>query len=106
MTTDGTTQSFYYSLTGVDPACTTGGDSAVPNSCGIHIHAGKTCADASLVLGHYFTGDVTDDPWVNDVDYQSDAHGFTSSTLHVDTGATAAQVNGRAMVIHAKDGSR
>ena len=41
VTTSGTTQSVYYSLSGVDPACSDGAGSE-PNSCGVHIHAGDS----------------------------------------------------------------
>ena len=34
MTTSGTTQTFHYSLTGVDPACSSGAGTAA-NSCGV-----------------------------------------------------------------------
>ena len=48
MVTVGTTQTFDYSFTGLDTGCSSGAGSA-PNSCGIHIHVGMTCSNASLV---------------------------------------------------------
>ena len=102
MTTSGTTQTFAWSLSGVDPACASGAGSA-GNSCGIHIHAGTTCTgDAG---GHYYTGAVTTDPWAS-IAYTSDAGGTTSGSLSVDTGAISSEVAGRSMIIHAYDGSR
>ena len=62
MTTVGTTQTFYYQLDGVDPLCSSGAGGA-GNSCGIHIHAGRTCVDNAL--GHYYTRAVTTDPWTS-----------------------------------------
>ena len=67
--TVGTTQSFAYHLSGVDPACASG-PGAAPNSCGIHIHAGKSCA--SDAGGHFFLS-ATTDPWAN-VAYTAEAH--------------------------------
>lgn len=102
MSTSGTTQTFAYSLSGVDPACASGTGSA-GNSCGIHIHSATTCT--ANALGHYYTGTVTSDPWTS-VSYTSSTSGTTSSTVSVDTGATAEQVAGRAFIVHAYDGSR
>jgi hypothetical protein len=102
MTTSVTTQTFYYSLSGIDPACAAGAG-RMGNSCGIHIHSGTTCtADAG---GHFYTGSVTSDPWTT-IAYTSSASGMTSDSVTVDTGATSDQVAGRAMIIHAYDGSR
>ena len=103
MQTTGTTQTFEYSLTGADTACSSGAGSAA-NSCGIHVHSGMTCTgDAG---GHYFTGAVTSDPWTS-IAYTSDASSGTSSgTVTVDTGALSTDINGRALIVHAYDGSR
>jgi len=95
--THGTTQTFTYSLSGVDPACANGaGDAA--NSCGVHIHSGMACADNAG--GHYFTGDVTSDPWT------TVAYTTGKGTMSVTTGATAPEVEGRAVVIHDFTGAR
>ena len=103
MTTVGTSQTFDYSITGADPACVSGRDTSVANSCGIHIHAGTTCADHAL--GHYYTGATSSDPWLT-VAYTSDGAGASSGQLTVSTGGSSVDVNGRAMIIHARDGSR
>lgn len=101
MTTDGVTQSFHYSLTGVDPACVSGAGTS-SNSCGIHIHSGNSCgADAG---GHYYEGVVTSDPW-SSVSYTS-VNTAALGKLMVTTGGTGGDVIGRAMIIHAHDGSR
>lgn len=101
MTTEGVTQSFAYSLEDVDPACANGAGPA-GNSCGIHIHAGTTCADNAL--GHYYSGIITSDPWTA-VAYTS-ISGSTAGVLTVSTGGTAADVVGRAMIIHDFNGGR
>ena len=76
MTTVGTTQTFAYSMSGLDPLCA-GGAGSAGNSCGIHIHAESTCTAGAG--GHYFTGSVTSDPWVS-IAYTSDASGYGSPT--------------------------
>ena len=102
MVAGGTTQTFYYSLEGADPACASGAGSA-GNSCGIHIHSGTSCTEDAL--GHYYTGAVTSDPWTS-IAYTSDTSGATSGSVVVDTGGTYSEVIGRALIIHAYDGSR
>ena len=74
ISTDGTRQTAFYSLTGVDPLCLEdrfGDPGPKANSCGVHIHKGESCdADAE---GHYFTGAVTEDPWTKTV-YSGNVH--------------------------------
>jgi len=102
MTTVGTTQSFTYALTGVDPACSSGAGSAA-NSCGIHVHVGTSCtSDAGA---HYYTGSVTTDPWTS-IAYTANADGTSTGTESVDTGGSSADVAGRTMIIHGYDGGR
>ena len=102
MTTTSLTQVFSYSLSGADPACSSGAGTAA-NSCGIHIHSGMTCtADAG---GHYYTGSVSTDPWTS-IAYTSNAQGVSAGGFAVTTGGSSADVAGRAMIIHAYDGSR
>ena len=88
MITVGTTQTFDLSFTGLDTDCEFGAGTA-GNSCGVHIHSGYSCDDASLVGGHYFTGDVASDPWTA-ISYTSDSNGDTADRASVTTGATAA----------------
>ena len=102
MMTEGVTQSFSYSLSGLDPACSSGAGSAA-NSCGVHIHTGMTCSDNAG--GHYFTGTVTADPWTS-VSYTADAGGAASGVLQVTTGALGSDVEGRALIVHGFDGGR
>ena len=102
MTTSGTTQTFYYSLTGVDPACSSGAGTAA-NSCGIHIHSGATCTDNAG--GHFYTGAVTADPWAS-IAYTMTGDEGASGSVTVDTGATAWFLVGLAFIVHAYDGSR
>jgi len=103
MSTVGVVQTITYSFDGLDPACSAGAGTA-GNSCGVHIHSGFTCSDASLVGGHYYTGTVTSDPWTT-VAYTS-ADGTLVTTLSVDTGGAASDVLGRAFVVHGYDGGR
>ena len=94
-----------YNLVGLDPACTSGADPSVPNSCGVHVHEGRTCAgDAG---GHFFTGAVTMDPWAS-VAYTvaSAALGNASAEVSVDTGGTMRELNGRSVVVHDHAGAR
>ena len=56
-------------------------------------------------LGHYYTGAVSVDPWLT-VAYTSDVEGKASGELTVDTGSSSLDVNGRSVLVHARDGSR
>ncbi|KAH8050002.1 hypothetical protein JL720_15471 [Aureococcus anophagefferens] len=72
---------------------------------GYHIHSGTTCASADDVGGHYFEG-MADDPWTTN--YESDSVGVSQTSLSLDdfTLDGAYPVAGRAVVIHAADGTR
>ena len=64
-------QSITWTLAGADTACPTGSG----NVCGIHIHTGTSCDDASAVGGHLFADDLMDaDPWTA-VRYSADGAG-------------------------------
>ena len=52
-----------------------------------------------------YTGSVTADPWTS-IAYTSDAGGVSHGGFAVTTGGSSADVAGRAMIIHAYDGSR
>ena len=75
---------------------------------GYHIHSGTTCASADDVGGHYLGGHYSadDDPWTTN--YESDSVGVSQTTLVLDdfTLDGAYPVAGRAVVIHAADGTR
>ena len=102
LTTAGTAQTFSYSLTGVDPDCD---DPSLDftleasNSCGIHIHSGTSCLVNAR--GHYYdVATLSADPWASVV--------YTAGVgiQEVNTGLTAEQVEGKAMIIHNKAGAR
>merc|ERR1719408_475973 len=95
-------QTFPYHLSGIDKACA-GGAGTAANSCGIHIHAGKTCMDNAL--GHYYRDPVMTDPWTS-IAYTANADGTTTGVVNVDTGADSTELLDRAFIVHAYDGSR
>ena len=93
-------QTFTFSLDGVDPACSSGAGGAA-NSCGIHIHAGTSCAEDAL--GHYYS--TASDPW-SAVAYTADEADQAQGTFSVETGLAASEIEGHTFIIHAFDGSR
>jgi len=89
----------YTGLVG-DAECDNGPREGIANSCGIHIHSGTSCEDASLPGGHYYGGSVSTDPWT-DVVYSG-----SSGTVTVDMGTSPSDVDNRVLVLHNADGSR
>jgi len=81
-----------------DADCISSGPSSAGNSCGIHIHAGDSCIDGSLVGGHYYA--TTSDPWANA------AYSTTSGSLTVEYGSDWDATEGRAFVLHDRTGAR
>lgn len=98
---DSTSLLFNANLMGLESLCL---------GCGVHIHTGYTCEDAALVGGHHWNKELLgetpeDDPW-NFEKYQSTAKGTSTSGFVIDSGLGIADNTGRAVVVHAKDGTR
>jgi len=96
---DGDNLDFKYNLNGVEANCV---------DCGIHIHTGTTCDDASLVGGHYWDASKVDDLWTTEggAVYNSDAGGNVKDHFDLTNGYDGVGNDGHAVVIHASDGSR
>lgn len=104
-TTDAT-QSFGYSLDGIDPSCSTLNPS-VPNSCGISIHQGTSCT--SDTGGHNFNPWlVPSDPWTSIAYTVSFASGVGRAvgSASVGTGRTSLDMSGKAIVVYDRTGIR
>jgi len=89
---------FSFDLEGLEDEC---------NGCGIHIHAGLTCDDAALVLGHGWNTVSTQDLWTSaggSVYNSEDGEAKGSFALY--NGFSYIENRGHAVVIHAQDGSR
>jgi Cu/Zn superoxide dismutase len=93
------TQTLMWDLAGLDTACVYGAGDSVSNGCGIHVHSGTSCDLAADVGGHYYSSDLSTDPWA-DVVYVSDSSGMSSSYTTVNTGLMLWELAGRAFVIH------
>merc|ERR1719411_199637 len=61
-TGDAASQILEYRLDGADVASCATTPVGVGNACGIHIHSGVTCSDASQVGGHFWPAGSSD-PW-------------------------------------------
>lgn len=100
---DASAQFLTYSLSGLDPGCT----AVYPepdNGCGIHIHAGTSCATNADVKDHHY--DIGTDPWLKIRYVASSSDIFTGTTIRIETGIALSGLYGRALVVHDKDGSR
>ena len=77
------------------------------NDCGIHIHEGVTCNNASLVGGHYWDNTVLSDPWVADQGafYTTSSMGVADRAFYLYSGKTYQENMNHAVVVHAKDGT-
>lgn len=98
-------QSLTWDLSGVDPNCKDG-PGEKPNSCGVHIHAGKSCKEDAL--GHFFK--TTNDPWKT-ITYtaKQSSKGYweaQDSKVKVATELTGAEVTGRTFIVHDFEGKR
>merc|ERR1719394_391382 len=89
-----------YEMKGLEKACKVTPE-GVANACGIHIHEGKTCSDASAVGGHYYATDS--DPW-GALGYNS-KFGYARGSVKAAIG-TGEDISGRAIVVHDSTGGR
>merc|ERR1719483_2073473 len=87
-----------YDLDKFDEACSNG-PLDVPNSCGIHIHQGKSCEDADEIGGHFWSG-YEQDPWAKVV------YDGRKGYVTVDFGYGIVSTEGRVFVIHDSNGNR
>jgi len=72
---------------------------------GIHIHSGMSCDSSEDVGGHYFEG-MDSDPWTTT--YTPDDYGVSQVSFEMEDFSLHGDypVSGRAVVIHAVDGTR
>ena len=87
----------YFDLKGLDPACSAG--------CGIHIHTGTTCSNASLVGGHYWTPANMTNPW-SQTFYNASVNGTARGNFPVVNGFNHSSNLGHSLVVHTVGGSR
>ena len=75
---------------------------------GIHMHAGTSCDTADGVGGHHWDAAVVPaDPWDESyAAWSSDSAGYASGSCTITTGYADGDVAGRALVVHASDGTR
>jgi len=84
--------------------------SKTANSCGIHVHVGKTCSNATEVGGHFYG--VEKDPWtganngvyITHIPYWKKVSGIYPITA--DVGKTLDDMVGHAFVLHGPAGER
>lgn len=96
--TDGTFK-FEYDLTGLESNC---------EGCGIHIHAGKSCATHAEVMGHGWNSQVVQDLWTaaGGATYATDAAGDGKGHFNLYNGFGFGKNSNHAVVIHGQDGTR
>jgi hypothetical protein len=79
-----------------------GADCAYANGCGVHVHSGTACTDASAQGGHYYV--MVPDPWANVRYIGTNAAGNASYTFSVPT--TATDIDGKPFIVHNSAGAR
>jgi len=93
-------------LTGADPSCGTANISGIGNACGIHIHEGTSCSNASTIGGHFWNKTAFEiDPWASII-YNNSSGTASADKLQVTTGLTNVEVADRVIVVHDATGAR
>eukprot|EP00930_Biecheleria_cincta_P021625 TRINITY_DN15975_c4_g1_i1.p1 TRINITY_DN15975_c4_g1~~TRINITY_DN15975_c4_g1_i1.p1 ORF type:complete len:164 (-),score=24.85 TRINITY_DN15975_c4_g1_i1:466-957(-) len=99
-------QSMTYLLYGTDPKCGMDSPAGVKNACGIHIHVGKDCTNASSIGGHFWDKLISSsDPW-QDVTYHTLGSKAEANSVVVRTGLTSEEIEGQVVVVHDVTGAR
>ena len=90
---------FKYDLEGVEADCET---------CGVHIHAGTSCATHEQVMGHGWNSAVVQDLWTTagGATYQGDDDGRAEGHFNLFNGMDYGRNLAHAVVVHAKNGTR
>ena len=91
-----------YHLSGFDPECSSGPGNS-PNSCGVHIHRGRSCSGDAL--GHFYNHAA--DPWMNvsPEPFNSSEITLVGSSI-INTGFSAHQADGHTLIVHDYSGAR
>jgi len=110
MTFRGVSVAISYNLIGVDPNCATP-NAGIQNSCGVHIHEGMTCSNATEVGGHYYDPTylpslqpVPGDPWAKA--FYIASGNSAKGMVQVEYGYGFSTSAGRAVVLHDYNGIR
>lgn len=97
-----------WDMSGTEDVCTlayTSSEKAAKNGCGLHVHSGDTCGNATAVGGHYFDKDfLIADPW-GKVVYHT-ANGTSVGAASLKTGKSLPSVMGHSFVVHDHMGKR
>ena len=83
------------------PSCQQG----TANSCGVHVHSGASCADATAPGGHFYASSLGADPWSAVRFGSTAASGNMTWASVVDIGS-AGVMGGRTFVVHSVTGVR
>jgi len=96
-----------WKLTGVEAnACKGAPPAGVANACGVHIHVGMGCKNASAVGGHYYDANIKTDPWSASCYNTSNTPQQSEGSNVVDFGEVYESIAGRAFVVHDSTGAR
>ncbi|CAE8612518.1 unnamed protein product [Polarella glacialis] len=95
-----------YEITGGDASCGTANVTGIANACGIHIHVGTNCSDASTIGGHFWNKTLySTDPWQS-VMYATENGKASAADVTIATGLTNQEVADRVVIIHDATGAR
>ena len=87
---------------GLEPRLDRMDDCTATNACGVHVHAGSSCADSATQGGHHFAG--ASDPWAGVMYPSTDEVGAAAFEFYVNDVPT--DIAGRTFIIHDSHGGR
>ncbi|CAE8596648.1 unnamed protein product [Polarella glacialis] len=95
-----------YEITGGDSSCGTANVTGIANACGIHIHVGTNCSDASTIGDNFWSKTLySTDPWQS-VMYAIENGKASATGVTIATGLTNQEVADRVVIIHDATGAR